>query len=151
MKKLYEENKKLDLIFIEKYGENQGDIFIKNKLALLVEIGELANELKHFKYWSIRKPNYDLVLEEYVDVLMFVLTFMHNSDLELEVVSIDELGFDELFICLYKLAVDLEDNLIPLYSYVLYLGTKLGFTDTMIEEAFIKKINIAKERMENGY
>jgi len=47
---LQEEQKKLD-IFIHQQNElEMKDTFYLRKLALLVEIGEAANELKSFKY-----------------------------------------------------------------------------------------------------
>lgn len=45
------------------------------QVALLTELGELANEMQNFKYWKHNK-NVDLskVKEEYADVLHFVLS-----------------------------------------------------------------------------
>lgn len=61
-------------------------------LALLVEIGELANETRCFKYWS-NKPasEREVILEEYVDGLHFILS-----------IGID-LGIDKNFL-FYKCA-----------------------------------------------
>lgn len=48
-------------------------IFEKLKLALAVELGELANEVRCFKFWSFkaRSPK-NVVLEEYVDGIHFI-------------------------------------------------------------------------------
>lgn len=44
-------------------------------LALQVEIAELANELRVFKYWSNKKDySREKALEEYVDILHFFLS-----------------------------------------------------------------------------
>jgi dimeric dUTPase (all-alpha-NTP-PPase superfamily) len=53
LKKLQLEQEKLDNFIIQK--KNLSDIkdkqgFVRTKIALLVEIGELANELKTFKH-----------------------------------------------------------------------------------------------------
>src|SRR5699024_11074132 len=50
------------------------DIFEAKYLALLVELGELANETRCFKFWS-KKPGSDraVILEEFVDNLHFIL------------------------------------------------------------------------------
>lgn len=50
--------------------------FSERLLALLTEIGECANETRCFKYWS-RKPASSpaVILEEYVDILHFILSF----------------------------------------------------------------------------
>jgi len=53
IKKLQSEQKKLDEFIIQKNNltDNQTrESFIRTKIALLVEIGELANELKTFKH-----------------------------------------------------------------------------------------------------
>jgi dimeric dUTPase (all-alpha-NTP-PPase superfamily) len=74
----------------ERIGYNEPDRFNKLVLALLVELGECANEWRGFKFWSknqepcIRKSRrpymnledaefYNPLLEEYVDGLHFVL------------------------------------------------------------------------------
>ncbi|TFG83378.1 MAG: dUTPase, partial [Erysipelotrichales bacterium] len=44
-------------------------------LALCVEIGELANETRCFKYWSVRPPSQkDVLLEELEDSIHFLLS-----------------------------------------------------------------------------
>ena len=65
LKKLQLEQKKLDNFIWENYrkrnninDDNVGktkESFIRSKIALLVEIGELANELKTFKHWKSQK------------------------------------------------------------------------------------------------
>lgn len=53
LKKLQAEQKKLDEFIIQKNSITDVDSrksFIRIKIALLVEIGELANELKTFKH-----------------------------------------------------------------------------------------------------
>lgn len=151
MNEIFKENKNLDLVFFEKYGKNEGEIFIKNKLALLVEIGELANEVKSFKYWSVKKPDYNLMIMEYADCLMFILMFMNTYNLELHESHVDIHSIDELFIKIYKLSLNIEDDIIDLYSHFLLLGSLLGFSKKEIEEAVLKKIEIAKERLGSDY
>ena len=53
LKKLQSEQKKLDEFIRQKKNLTDADSresFIRTKIALLVEIGELANELKTFKH-----------------------------------------------------------------------------------------------------
>ena len=90
LSKLFEAQKKLR----ERIDYNGEDRFEKLILALLVEIGECANEWRGFKFWSTdQKPrtnvvrqgkthsglparhleSYNPLLEEYVDGLHFVL------------------------------------------------------------------------------
>lgn len=151
MKRIYEENKKLDLLFKEKYGDNIGEMFVKNKLALLVELGELANEVKSFKYWSIKKPIYEKVIEEYADGLMLIFLFMSTYNLELHDSELIAMDINELFIKLFNLITNLEDNIKSIYSNYLLLGEMLGFSKDEIEAAVISKIEVAKQRLESEY
>ena len=49
--------------------------FPRRLLALLVELGEFANETRCFKYWSNKGPSpKEVILEEYVDGLHFLLS-----------------------------------------------------------------------------
>ena len=53
LKKLQNKQKELDEFIIQKKNLTDSDSkvsFIRTKIALLVEIGELANELKTFKH-----------------------------------------------------------------------------------------------------
>ena len=54
----------------------RGERLIERKLlALLVEVGELANETRCFKFWSSKpKAADETILEEYVDGLHFILS-----------------------------------------------------------------------------
>ena len=47
---------KVQNVLKERIGYRETDRFNKTKLALLVEIGECANEWRGFKYWSTKKP-----------------------------------------------------------------------------------------------
>ena len=49
--------------------------FHRRVLALLVELGEFANETRCFKYWSLKGPSAkEVVLDEYADGLHFLLS-----------------------------------------------------------------------------
>ena len=51
---IYKITKRLDEQFALHYNDNQ-EMVRKNRLELLVELGELAKETRCFKYWSIKK------------------------------------------------------------------------------------------------
>ena len=57
-------------------------------LALLVEIGELANATRAFKYWSLKPAEERArLLDEYADGLHFFLSLALVFKLEVEVVN----------------------------------------------------------------
>src|SRR5690625_4915991 len=90
--KLFETQRILDEKIVKEKGLEGQDLLDEKILALQVELGELANEWRGFKYWSTDQkartevfetsplPNEPLVvkknplLEEYVDCLHFILS-----------------------------------------------------------------------------
>ncbi|MFE8704119.1 dUTP diphosphatase [Cytobacillus sp. FJAT-54145] len=81
---------KMQKVLRDRINYNEPDRFNKLVLALLVELGECANEWRGFKFWSVNqvphtsavrvpammdedKVFYNPLLEEYVDGLHFVL------------------------------------------------------------------------------
>lgn len=73
-RQLFEKQRQLDR-FIEENQQVQKDVFAEKGLALLVELSELANETRCFKFWSTKGPSKRAVLlEEYVDSVHFMLS-----------------------------------------------------------------------------
>lgn len=103
--KLFEMQRKLDAHIEKEHPREPGeDRLAKKILALQVELGELANEWRGFKFWSHdQEPRYKLydedefallgdmfeqeypLLEEYADGLHFILSI----GLELEITAIE--------------------------------------------------------------
>ena len=79
----YQKNKKLDKEFNSKYQENEPEFYKKNCIELLVEIGEFINETKCFKYWSIKSPNKEKMLEELADCLNMIFYFYGLLNLDI--------------------------------------------------------------------
>lgn len=155
---LYDRNKELDNLFYQKYGNSQ-EIIDKNKLELLVELGELANETRCFKYWSTKKPNKDRALEEYADVMLMIMYFFNELNISL----------DEEFPEYCK-----QDDILALFTYLFYLSSRIReeYNKEIIKEIFVnflklgymlkltnkeiisncyKKIDINKKRFEIDY
>src|SRR5690625_3399345 len=94
LQRLFEAQKKLDDHIRKEKGLEGEDLLDKKILALQVELGELANEHRGFKFWSSRQEpvtndlrvadykesgeaileTYNPLLEEYVDVVHFTLS-----------------------------------------------------------------------------
>ncbi len=65
----------LDRHIESEHGLQNADLVDKKILALLVELGELANETRCFKFWSKKAPSeQEVILEEYVDGIHFILS-----------------------------------------------------------------------------
>ena len=153
---IYQRNLELDIIFNEKYKADKL-IFEKNCLELLTEIGELANETKIFKYWSIKKPDENEVLEEYADCIMMTLYFFGYLNLELENLeeskSKDAIKlFNHLFVQSSKLMNSISEELVKdIFGSLLNLGNLLGFEEKQILEACQKKQDKVEQRLNTNY
>ena len=110
LKKLQLEQKKLDEFIFQKNSINDGDSkkrFIRTKIALLVEIGELANELKTFKHWKSQKEiNWDKAKEELIDCLHFYLSWANSFQIDFSDYKFRKLApepdFNELLLALFS-------------------------------------------------
>ncbi len=150
--KVYEENKKLDKIFVDKYYHD--DFVKKNKLELLVEIGELANESRCFKYWSKKEVNTELLGYELSDTIIMVLCFCNYLNIDLNDIEINRINKSnvDLFFDIYEQAnifVKSEDKEIlkNLFNLLINMGYNLYFSDDDIVNYCLSKINKDKERL----
>ena len=65
----------LDERIMALHQEERHNTRIKRVLALIVEINELANETRCFKYWSLKGSSHkDVLLEEFSDTMHFVIS-----------------------------------------------------------------------------
>ncbi len=156
-KEIYEVNKKLDDVFIEKYHSTI-DYDKKNIVEFLVELGEFANETKCFKYWTVKKAQKEKVLEEFADCITMSLLYFHLLNLELEELDnpIETENVLDVLMMLYEQVLTLnrkleEDTVRSIFSNLLYLGTFFQFTEEEIQEAIRKKQKITWERLNSDY
>ena len=74
LQNLFKLQKELDT-FIETTQKIERDVWKEKGLALMVELSELANETRCFKFWSTKGPSErSIILEEYVDSIHFLLS-----------------------------------------------------------------------------
>ncbi|KEO84547.1 dUTP diphosphatase [Tumebacillus flagellatus] len=170
-KRLYEIQQVLDQRILEEHGLTREETFPKKLLALQVELCELANETRCFKYWS-RKGSapQPKVLEEYVDALHFVLglgldlgyrdvaipqtqRFAANGDADVNADRNTALTaqFQTLLTHCVALATPSPDTYAMLFSELLALGGRLGFTPDDIEAAYLAKNKKNHLRQTEGY
>lgn len=154
---IYDNNLKLDKIFQTKY-ENDPDIYKKNCLELLTELGELANETKCFKYWSVKEPDKNKVLDEYADCITMSLTFMGTLGLSLEKLPKPQnfTNILELFNYLFQESTNLfyESKSITIQTIfvnILQIKNFINITETELQTACINKQKIILERLNSNY
>ena len=148
---VYKANRELDQMFDNTFKDDE--IVKKNKLELLVEIGELANETRYFKYWSNKPIDMELVKGEYADCLIMSFYFFNilNINLEEDFREINDYNKVDIFGRLYKLASDFyynddKETIKEIFVTLIKLGYLIGFNDNDIIDACMNKINKDKDK-----
>src|SRR5690554_6230630 len=73
--KLFKMQHDLDQYILTEHGLQEEDLVDEKMLALFVEVGELANETRCFKFWSNKSASARAhILEEFVDGVHFILS-----------------------------------------------------------------------------
>ena len=158
LKEVYEKNNELDNMFIDRYG-NTKEINDKNKMELLVELGEFANESRCFKYWSIKKPDREKTLFEYADVMMMTFYFFYILDVSLDEEfpkPIETTDVLEMITYLFKKIAMFRDDfdketIKDILVNTLKLGELMEFSDEEIISFCLKKIAKTKQIFSTDY
>ncbi len=162
LQKLFEMQRQLD-DYIMKDRVEPSDLFEKKALALLVELAELANETRCFKFWSNKGPSEKaIILEEYVDSIHFILSLGIIVELDdlADWPQSDQLrrnlSLTDLFIetnaaiqgFIYKKT---EHNYLKIWEHYDALAKKLHFTNEEIMQAYLDKNQENYNRQNTGY
>lgn len=157
-KELFEMQRELDA-FIEKTQKIDRDVFKEKGLALMIELAELANETRCFKFWSTKGPSErDVILEEFVDSIHFLLSLGIEKELSLDAwpeisMKQDLTGCflrtqDQILTFIHQPNIDHYRSVWQCYGVLAY---NLGFTLDDIIQAYIAKNEKNYERQKNGY
>jgi dimeric dUTPase (all-alpha-NTP-PPase superfamily) len=162
LSQLFMMQKKLDERIEIEHGLQDESLFERKVLALLVELGELANETRCFKFWS-KKPASDkvIILEEYVDGLHFILSLGIEGKLEYEefhLIEWQQEGEDlvSAFSYVYESIITFKkqpskEAFFHLLKGYLSIGQALEFRFHEIEEAYLEKNSVNHTRQDEGY
>lgn len=161
LEKLFRMQRGLDQHIEEKHGLQNEDLFDRKVLALLVELGELANETRCFKFWSIKlSSEKSVVLEEYVDGVHFILSLgieceFQNLDFNLDLEP-STVSTTEQFLLIYQLVDKFRDSrsssdFKTLLTSYLQLGALLGISYEEMEKAYFTKNEVNYQRQQNNY
>ncbi|MEO2074690.1 MAG: dUTP diphosphatase [Bacillus sp. (in: firmicutes)] len=161
LEKLFHMQKALDSHIEEKHQLQKEDLFDRKVLALLVEIGELANETRCFKFWSVKPSSEkDVILEEFVDGIHFILSLgiecgFNQMPIELEGIKSTS-TVTEQFLAVYETISLFQKNkeldaYINVFKSYMQLAALLGLTKEEIEEAYFRKNEVNYQRQQNNY
>ncbi|KJE29114.1 dUTPase family protein [Geobacillus kaustophilus] len=156
---LYDMQRTLDRRIETEHGLMEEDLFARKQLAFLVELGELANETRCFKFWSIKPPApAERVLEEYVDGLHFLLSLGLECGLFYEGKEAPSAArpLVEQFLAVFRAAerfgaVKEQTKYDALFTEYWRLGVALGFSSDDIEAAYRRKNEVNHKRQSERY
>ncbi|MBM7571968.1 dUTP diphosphatase [Aquibacillus albus] len=157
--KLFRMQKQLDSYIQTTHQLESVNLFDKKVLALLVEVGELANETRCFKFWSNKAPSeQSVILEEYVDGLHFILSLGLEKEYSYnkEYISQSELSVTDVFNTVFEQIIAFKqdpskEKFTQLFQQYISLGSVLGFSEEDIQTAYFDKNKINHERQNQGY
>lgn len=160
---LYHMQKELDESIISRKNLQGKDLFRNKVAAVILELGELGNELPHvFKFWSTKTSNKQRTLEEYVDVLHFLVSLgvdLQIKDLEITRLDIERFKCEDILSQFMKLfSAIMEFDVMNKKTWFLLvipifvgLGELIGFTWEDVVQAYIQKNAVNHERQQSGY
>jgi len=166
LKKLFELQRQLDERIEQEHPRHPGEDRLEKKiLALAVEVGELANETRCFKFWSVKPPSEQaVILEEYADVLRFGLSIgldiLDEMYLDFFPFHWDNITrqFIEIFARIGELGFVIKTGgkrwikyeYEQLMRLIFGLAPLLGFTWEQVMDAYLRKNAINYERQDSG-
>ena len=156
---LYDMQRALDERIETEHGLAHEDLFDRKMLAFLVELAELANETRCFKFWSVKpSASAERVLEEYVDGLHFLLSLGLDCGLfyeRRELQAVERLLVEQ-FLAVFRAAERFgatrgRKEYERLFDDYLRLGAALEFSPDEITAAYRRKNEVNHKRQDHGY
>lgn len=156
---LFEKQQQLDQYIQGKHGLQQENLIPRKILAFQVELGELANETRCFKFWSLKPAaEKDVILEEYVDGLHFLMSIGLEKGCVFDTLSPGEVVTDlcDQFQEVYGLTSRFErevteENYRRLFAGFLALGLRLELKEEEVMAAYWEKNSVNHQRQDQGY
>lgn len=150
----------LDARIFELHATSRENTRDDRVLALLVELGEFANETRSFKYWSLNKEiNEDEMFEEFSDVLHFALSL--GIDIQFNQVAIKYEASHlsktaDIFRVMYQEIITFQKegtlaNYETMMVRMCQLAHKVGLSAEKMRAMYFYKNEINHARQDNEY
>lgn len=159
LQELFHMQRELDN-YIQSNRQVEEPIFRKKVLALQVELSELANETRCFKFWSTKGPSAkETLLEEYVDCIHFLLSLgieKNFDSLEAWPSPLEEQDLTELFLAAHAKVGQFSEqaefeSYKTLWQTFGAIATALGFSYAEVLQAYVQKNETNYKRQQEGY
>ena len=160
LKELYPLQADLDKDIAKRHHITYKSTFHSRLLALIVELGEFANETRAFKYWSLKGPSpKKVILEEYADGLHFILSLgviVKDKKTIYEIKKNKDYNLVTAILDAYQESLKLKDNYSrsqyeKAMSSYLNLIAYLGYKPKEVIDAYLSKLKVNYNRQENKY
>ena len=162
LEKIFINQRKLDQYIHKNHKVCYKNIIEELKLAFCVELSELANEVRCFKFWSFKKPSdKEIILEEYVDGIHFItslciafnVSFKQIGNINSNIEKMSKKKLTKEFLKIYKYSSIINDkkSVIKVFNQYIELGLMLDFNYENILAAYMKKCKINYKRQDNNY
>jgi dimeric dUTPase (all-alpha-NTP-PPase superfamily) len=159
LQELFQAQAKLDAHIQQQHAVTYEQTTDKRILALLVEVGEMINETKCFKFWSKKPANEKaIILDEYADGIHFFLSLGLQVKSMKMTYDLTPLKGDltketiETFsrILAFKSAMSVQ-TFEDAFGHYLSLLPLLGFTTDDLVEGYFKKLGVNYTRQQTNY
>lgn len=159
LQELFHMQRELDR-YIQSNRSVEESVFRKKVLALQVELSELANETRCFKFWSTKGPSAkSTLLEEYVDCIHFILSLGIEKgfdSLEQWPAPTREQDLTELFLSAHQgvgrfAQQATHEEYLSLWQIFGALAKALGFSYEEVLTAYVQKNETNYKRQQQGY
>lgn len=159
LKELYSLQASLDQEIADNHHVSYETTFERRLLALIVEIGELANETRCFKYWSNKGPSpKEVIMDEFADGIHFLLSLgipLKTTKFEYEIKKSD-LDLTRQIHEVYKASIALLDHYdlehyINAFQKYLNLSASIGMSEDEIISSYKAKLKVNHIRQETNY
>ncbi|ENY68592.1 Hypothetical protein, putative dUTPase [Metamycoplasma auris 15026] len=159
LEEVFEAQKILDKVFADAILEKEKSFFDKKiVIALLVELGEFANEVQSFKYWKKNKQtDRQKILEEYADGIHFLTSIAYPLSVPSKLTpKIKYKNFVLQLSYTYKLFSNLiyqknKENVTKAYEAYLGLGQLIDISEIEIIKSYMAKNKKNYKRIQENY
>ena len=150
---------KLDAHIQTQHNVDYASTRLKRILALLVELGEMINETRVFKFWSKKGPSEKaIILDEYADGIHFLLSLGLDIASSKRLYTIEPLTSDLVgqILNVYQAVIQFyQQPTVASFeeAFSLYLACipLLGFTPEEVIEGYFKKLGVNYTRQHTNY
>lgn len=159
LSELFQKQAELDALIAKNHHVSYETTRDRRIMALIVEIGELANATRCFKYWSNKgSEEKEIVLDEYADGLHFFLSL--GIDIKTSKTSYNKTKhYDDLTRQFHEVyhRIDVfykkqdEKSYIKAFQSFLNLLPLLGYRFSDLKKAYYKKLGVNYNRQDNNY